>query len=240
MSKYTENYESAYRKYLDKSARAPVSVEVDWDEYIKKDDETARAVHIYTERLVLSSANIFDVAESTQKLWNNPDVMRLYNNGNTRDELVTNQRISSWLSRWKEKICFSGFIVQKKEEDGIVANIALEPSSKDSTAELIFLSAINSYNKGYGKEYAGAVVFNWLRYAFEESSYNLSLPNGNPFSSVVATSRVENVASNKILRDTLGFKIYDTAEKFGFTRFHYNLDVVDVSGNVDDVNGLVS
>ncbi len=151
MPKLTKHYLECAERYY---AKYPLSeINVDWDVYTKNPsnpDEVTSATYIYTENLVLQSANLAHAEDSYRLLWNDPNVMRFYNDGIPRERHVVQERITKWVQRWQLQNPFSGFIVHNIE-DQLVANIALENSSEKESTELVYLSATKFHHKGYGK-----------------------------------------------------------------------------------------
>ena len=231
MPKFTQQFNEYQEKYHAKYN--PAQIEVDWDVYTKNPDnpdETARAVYIYTERLVLSSACANDAEEAHTHIYSDPKVMRLFGDGTTQTLDVIKTRMTTWHDRWKAENPFSAFVVRTKEDE-FVGHVLTGRFAEKETTELVCANSLKVQQHGYAKEYAGAGVFDWIPYVIDNE---FTLPNGESLKNVAATAHPTNIGSIKILENTLGLEYYKTEEKFGAVRNYYKMKIVEEMGDVAD------
>ena len=233
MPKFTDRFNEYRAKYHEEYA--PAQIEVDWDVYTKNPespDETVRATYIYTDHLVLSSVHMNDLEESYRLLYSAPDVMRLFNHGQPEKLDIVANWVNAWFDRWKAKNPFSGFVVHTQEEHEFVGNMCATTSRVKESADLTYASVTNFHKHGYGKEAAGAGLFDWMPYVINEG---FKLANGDALKNVLAGASPKNIGSIKILEDTLGLQYYKTAEIFGTQKNQYRMEIVEEMGDVGEV-----
>ncbi len=149
-------------------------------------------------------------------LFGNPEVMQKYATGQTktREEIV--ERISnSWAQRWHESDPYSGFAVFKTGTHEFVGHVILDHGDAPGEAEAACLLMPSYWHNGYATEAVTALVKEYAPATVEEG-YTLE---GKKLEKIVATARVDNVASCRIL-DKLG-SLSGTEEKYGSLRNRY-------------------
>lgn len=229
MAKFTRRFIEYADKYH--ALHRHAKIEVDWDAYTKNannPDETVRAVHIYTENLVLSSAHENDTSTAHRLLYSDPDVMHLYGGG-LKDMDETESWMKTWHERWKQHNPFAGFTALTRETDTFVGN-TMACASFGNDVELVYSIAKNFQGKGYGKEVAGTMTFDWIQYLIES---HFRMRGCDAVENVIATAHPENIASIRIL-EGLGLECYDTAEKYAAPRNYYKMALVEALGNSGD------
>lgn len=180
-------------------------------------DETDEGltVTIDTERLRLTSVKQEDDRQYHATLFGEADVMKKFGTGNTRNLEQVVERVKGWVDRWKNKIPFSSLAVRQQDDDNVIGQVVLGMGNNPGESELAYLFGKEHWGKGFGSEAVGSVV---NQYAPElAKKYEIQ---GQLFSTITATSRVDNVASIKIL-EKAGMKIEKQEEKFGDIRNHY-------------------
>ena len=102
--------------------------------------------------------------------------------------------------------------------------VVLGGVNEDNSAELVYLLMLDKWGKRFGTELVGSVV---LFYAPLLMEMNYKSPDGKPFQRIVATTRKDNKASEKILQN-LGMTEYkEPEEKYGAERKFYELNLVE-------------
>ena len=237
MPQFTERFLQYAEKYHAKYT--PPTIEVDWDGYTKNasnPDETARAVHIYTEHLVLSSAHVNDTDNAHKFVYSDSDVMRLYASGATYNFGEVKSRMQKWQGRWMEKNPCTGFTVQIKGTDEFAGNAIVIALEENKGVELACSLAKHWHHKGYAKEASGAVAFDWIKYLIDGDFHT---PNGNAIENVVATVHPENKYSIKIL-ESLGLECCGISEKYDAPRNYYKIAIVEPMGDSFDAEQGIS
>jgi len=77
----------------------------------------------------------------------------------------------------------------------------------------------NNWGKGYGTEAVTAIVKKYAL-AIIEKGHTLK---GKPLEKIVATARIDNLASVKIL-ENLGMHLIGNSNKYGALRYHFFID----------------
>lgn len=206
-------------------------ITVDWDVFGKKKedpDHTCAVAYITTEHLVARSFILEDIPVLHSNLWGKEEVMCLYNDGKPRVEDSVGEFVVRLYERWMAKDPFSGFIVHNLEDD-LIGSVILGKSDEPQNSELAYLSVPKFQGKKFGQEYVGAVLFDWTSYIFDHRE---NLVCASEFRNIVATSHIENAASNRILQK-FGFHNHHVSEKYGSLRNHYEMPVV-IAGEVEE------
>lgn len=188
-------------------------------------DQSGLSVTVATDRLRLRSieANEEEYGRYSA-LFGDKTVMEKFATGKTETPQEIIRKIKeTWAHRWRERDPYSGFAVFEKNTSEFLGHIELEHSAPGE-AELIYLFNRSIWGKGYGTEAALAIV-EYAR-ATIQKGYIL---DGKPLKRIVATARIDNIASNKILRETIGMQFLGKKEKFGALRNHYVLPLNDTS-----------
>lgn len=203
-------------------------------------------VHLYTERLHMTSVKESDI-EDYQKLFADPEVMRLYADGQPRSYERTALRIKdSWIPRWERGYPFSSLAIREQENDKFIGQIVAGDGDDmgfdaqkglSGYSEMAYLLRKDCWNQGYGKEAAAPVVQLFIP-SLVEKEYTVDTGVGGgeekclPLKWLTATSLVPkddqdqdwNPASVKILTG-LNFECLKTGDKFGNHRGYFGLDV---------------
>ncbi|HSX11598.1 MAG TPA: GNAT family N-acetyltransferase [Chlamydiales bacterium] len=177
-------------------------------------------VTIETDRLHIRSV------EATEKerdqyvgLFGNPEVMGKYATGETRTREAVEKRINDiWVKRWRKGDPYSGLTVFKDDE--FLGHVVLGHSDTPGQSELAYLFNPQHWHKGYGTEAVTAVVKEYAP-ATVEKGYLL---DGKPLERIVATARVDNPYSVRIL-EKVGMKRVGEEEKYGAKRHLYAMDL---------------
>ena len=235
MTKFTERFLEYSEKY---HAKYPsTKIEVDWNVYTKNPsnpDETARAVHIYTENLELSSIHVNDTDNSYKFLYSDEEVMKFYGPGKPWPTEFVTAWMETMQARWESKNPISGFVIQVEDKDEFVGNVSLAEGSRqqhqDDSVVLVYSIAKSFHGKGYGKESIGAVTFDWMKYAIEN---DLHMSNGSAIKNVVATVDPQNIPSIRILQGLgLEYEKTEFKKEWNTDRAHYKMDIVEEMGGV--------
>lgn len=173
-----------------------------------------KKITIVTERLRMESVTV-DNQKDYEALFGNPQVMQRYATGATKDAAYVKGRIDLWVSRWQKGDPFSGLAVYEKETGEFLGHIVLGHSASGQS-ELAFLFLPQFWNQGFGKEAVNAVI---EHLAPKLASLGVTI-DGARFREIVATARIDSIASNRILKSHMTFVKED--EKYGALRNHYS------------------
>ena len=153
-------------------------------------------VTIDTERLHIRSI------ESTEE-----DLARLaslFGDENVMDKFFTGQPITpdetrgwvdDWTTRWRENNPYSAFAIFSKDTKDFLGMAVMGLSDTPGVSQLSYLFHPRYWNKGYASETAAALVTEYAP-ATVQQGYALE---GKPLERIVATARVDNPASFRIL-----------------------------------------
>ena len=180
--------------------------------------ESPTSVTIETPRLRIRSVTSAEQGDY-ESLFGNRIVMETYATGETKDAAYVQKRIATWIERWKTGDPFSGLAVFKKDTGEFMGHIILGHGDLPGQAELAFLFLPKFWNQGYGKEAVAAIL---EKYAPELVRLGYQV-DGAAFHEVSSTSRVNNIASNRILRRFM--QSVGQEEKYGALRNIYKREV---------------
>lgn len=177
-------------------------------------------VTIDTKRLHIRSI------ESTQEdvdritsLLGDAEVMEKYHIGLPPPADKSRARIAKWLERWQHNNPYSALAVFGNETDEFLGVVVLGLNGTPGESQLSYLFHPRYWNQGYGTE----AVSSLLEYATATIEEGHTL-DGKPLEKVVATSRVDNPASLRIL-EKVGMQRVGTEEKYDAQRHHYQLEL---------------
>ena len=193
---------------------AQVSFEVEGENHL--------IVHIDTERLHLESVKK-KYLEEYQALFADPKVMEKFAEGKPRDRKVTESRVNTWIERFETNNPFSSLAVRLRDADEFLGQVVLGGGDKAGTSELAYLFKAKHWGKGLGTEAVGSVVQEYAPQVVDKG-YKI---NNVPLESIVATARMDNPGSYKIL-DKLGMHRVGESEKFGAKRFEYSITMEEI------------
>jgi RimJ/RimL family protein N-acetyltransferase len=172
--------------------------------------KTALVITVETLRLRILSVNTEQYLLQLIDLYGSVAVNRLVGTGATLNATQVKEKVTRWIKRWSDNNPLSGYVILEKISGDFVGQIILK-RVKDKTAEQIqfipgvveigYLSAEHQWNKKYGQEYTYAMVYHLLP-KIKEAGYSVE---GKSISSVMATARVDNIASNCILSKFLTY-----------------------------------
>jgi ribosomal-protein-alanine N-acetyltransferase len=186
------------------------------------DDRNALCVAIDTERLLITSVESNEVEHNNYAaLFGDKNVMEKYGTGQTKPKEEIQKRIDDvWVRRWKAGDPYSGLSVSKSDNDDFLGHIILGHGDRAGESELAYLFHQSAWGKGYGTEAVTAVVRGYAP-ATVQQGYTL---NGEPLRTIVATARVDNPASCRIL-EKVGMHTICAKERYGALRYHYSVDL---------------
>lgn len=202
--------------------------------------------YIHTERFdatpICSDKKKFeDFSAQLQELYKvtfaNPVVMQKYATGKAFSVESFEGSVARQSLRTSYGYPFSAFIVTDKENDAVVGFEVIGNSEKEGAGEAAYLFR-KDYTRGSGKENVGYETVGALIWGYGEELYNKKalvnqvydkasdkFAGGQVFSEVVATCRVDNIGSYKIL-ENLGFVSTKVTEKYEAQRYEMSLDFV--------------
>ena len=193
-----------------------------------KDDSLSIVVE--TLRLRILSVTTEEYLLDLTDLYGSETVNRLVGTGTTLDAASVKAKIQRWIKRWSDKNPLSGYVIVEKDSGEFVGQIILKRVKDKSdkrvkfvagVVEVGYLSAKKHWGKKYGQEFTHAVVYHLLP-KLKEAGHSVE---GRPFTLVMATARVDNVASNRILSK---FLVHDgTKPRYGSPREWYHYDFPD-------------
>ncbi len=227
---------SPMEKYLEKFSKPQIEFE--------QNDEGVEVAYIYTERftgesLYSSKENFNDFSEKIKSLYSvtfaDPIVMEKFASGTVRNEESFQNTVKLQSLRCANQYPFSAFFVMDNNNDNAVGYEVIGNGDQPNAGEVAYL-----FNKDYhrsqaiqdvGYECVGALVLEYgseqhKRGSMVNQRYNEEtdeFENGEVFTKVQATSRIDNPGSSKIL-ENLGFKHIGDSFKFGHDRYIWEKD----------------
>ncbi|MBS0636428.1 MAG: GNAT family N-acetyltransferase [Verrucomicrobia bacterium] len=188
-----------------------------------EEKEDSLVVEIETLRLKILSVNTDQYKRSLVDLYGDRTVNQCVGTGATLSAELVSAKIRRWNTRWSEKNPFSGYVVVKKDTEEFVGQIILKPVKDRSapgtfitgTAEIGFLSCEKHWGNKYGQEFTHAMVHHFLPKLID-LGYEVK---GHPITSIMATARIDNIASNCVLKKLLNHT--GTKERYGAPREWY-------------------
>jgi RimJ/RimL family protein N-acetyltransferase len=176
------------------------------------------SVTIETKRLELKSVVPEDFENYYSKLYSCPEVMKSFAYGVPLDSETTAERVEMWAHRWEQNDPFSAFSVRLKEEDTFAGQVSLLKQNEKlpGAGVLAYLFSKDTWGQGIASEAVLPVVND---YATELAKQAREI-HSKAFTTLYATARVDNMASNKIL-EKAGMALEETKEAFGALRHHY-------------------
>ncbi len=187
-----------------------------------RDDRGALSVTIDTDRLHMRSVKAKESDyDRYAALFGDKEVMEKFATGQTKTREEVQSRIDDvWAKRWRENDPYSGFAVFKKDTREFVGHAILGHGESPGQAELGGLGNRSFWEKGYGSEAAKALLQEYIPATIQEGY----LLDGKLVQTVLATARVDNPASSRIL-GKIGMQFVREEEKYGALRRHYAMDL---------------
>lgn len=197
---------------------------------LTKDEENHLSVTIKTSRLILRNlqSTSEDYANYIQ-IYGNPLVMKTFATGQTKTPEEMMKRIQNiWLKRWNQNDPYAALSVFTQQPEKFIGVAILGHSDKPKESEIAFLLLPEFWNQKYATEAVSALIF---AYSSVTRAEHFSM-DGGPLEQIIATSRVDNLYSNKIF-ENLGMTLYKKDEKFGGLRNHYIIKMEDIRRQVE-------
>ena len=177
-------------------------------------------VTIFTDKLYLRSVQSSDL-NVYAALYGDPEVMAKFFDGEPKSrEYVQNRIENIWTKRWKEYDPYNSFAVFDRTSREFLGVITLGHSGHPGESELVGIAKKEFWNRGLATEALHAIVKEYAPATLREGY----LLDGKPLAKILATARVDNEASIKLL-DRLGMELQKTDEKFGALRHHYSINL---------------
>lgn len=180
------------------------------------------SVKIETQRLlILSTKTTKEEVDQVASVFGDPEVMEKFATGTTRTREQIQARIdTSWGPRWKtQNDPYSGFSVFDKKTGAFMGVMVLGHGDFPGESEIAYLFHKKFWGQGYASEAVLALVQEYAPATLLEG-YTLE---GPPLNKIVASSRIDNPASTRILEKT-GMQLIKTEEKYGAERNLYSID----------------
>ncbi len=192
-------------------------------------DREELTVTIDTERLHIRSVEATEEDyNSYSALFGDPEVMGKYATGHTKTPEETKTRIKDiWVRRWHQNDPYAGLAVFKKDSEEFLGHVIIGHGDEAGESELAYLFMKNQWGKGFGTEAVTAIVKEYAPATVQEGY----LLDGSTLEKIRATTRPDNFASEKILKN-LGMHQVGVDEKYGATRHHYSIDLSELSQKV--------
>lgn len=187
-------------------------------------------VSLQTKRLLIRSIQPQDLGAYCA-LFADPQAMEKYATGTTKTVAETTQRFeNSWLVRWQTGDPFSALaitlVIPGIDPKGypVIGHVLTGHGDEPGQSELAYALFPAFWNQGYGWEAVSAVVHT-LGAELAQKGCEIE---GKPFSEIVSTTRVDNIASYKILK-ALGMQEIGRSEKYGHERAHFSITIEKLS-----------
>ncbi len=186
-------------------------------------------VCIETDRLYLKSATAENLNDYS-KLLGDAEVMAKFYDGKPWTIDKTKTHFGTWIQRWANHDPFSSLAVFKKDDNTFIGHVVLGyGDDKPGQSELAYVFDKKMWGKGFGKEAVSAIV---NEYAPELVRLKYKL-EGKPFTSIIATTRPDNVASFKILKNSLGMESIKEEVKYGNIRHTFFISTSQLCNKVN-------
>ncbi len=185
----------------------------------KMDD--ALHINVTTERLIISSMTSEDEKDCI-KLLGDAEVMKKFNTGIPYDEAKTKERIATWSARWKRHDPFNFYTIRDKNSNEFMGMIGIGYSIPGES-ELSYAIHKEFWGQKFGTEAADAMVHTLIPRLMLRGYHLLH----DPLKKLIATARVDNPASQKILHH-VGFQMENEVYKYDALRFSFGLPAKQV------------
>lgn len=182
-------------------------------------DDAGLTVTIDTKRLHMRSVKINDL-DRFALLFGDKEVMEKFGTGETKTREKTQERIEKWVKRWQANNPYAGLAVFEKATGRFVGHVILGQTSLPGVAEIAYLFHKANWKQHYGTEAVAALVQEYAPATVQEG-YTIK---DKPLEKIVATARVDNPASFRIL-EKVGMHYDKTEERFGAPRAHYSIEI---------------
>jgi ribosomal-protein-alanine N-acetyltransferase len=174
------------------------------------------SIFIETPRLVLRSLLPED-DKACASLTSDPIVMEKFMAGTIWSAETYQTFLQIWLTRWEKLNPYSAYVIVDKKQLAVIGIALIDPVEK-GVGEIGYLLDSTYWGKGYGREAIEAI--------FQSLIPNLMLHHYQldhaPLKKLVATARIDNVASQKLL-EGVRFQETGITFKFGAWRYQYAL-----------------
>ena len=172
-------------------------------------------ITLTSERLLIESVEDSHASDCVA-LFGDANVMEKFATGQPYDEKKTRERLEIWKARWKNHDPYSAYAITDKSSGDFIGIIVLGHSERGQS-EASYLIHQKFWGQGYGSEATDA-VFQSLVPKLMLRGYTLEHA---PLKKIVATARIHNPASQKMLIGA-GFKEEDgVINKYGGLRQSY-------------------
>lgn len=173
-------------------------------------------VTVETERLLVQSITNENEKDCIDLLAD-PVAMSKFATGVPLEEHKTKERLDTWIKRWQHHDPFSVYTIAEKKSGEFIGIIAIGHSAPGES-EVSYVTHSKFWGKGYGSEAADA-LFQSLIPRLMLRGFKIEHA---PLKKLVATARLDNPASQKILIG-VGFKEEEKIHKFGAWRQSYGV-----------------
>ena len=204
--------------------------------------EKGSPITIETKDLYLRSVQESDLG-FFQNLYTDPVTMRLFADNEKRLENLGEEawkaeqmksaagRVATFVKRWTvDRIPFSGFVIIKKDNllpiGFIVAGFGENPGQLESATVI----TSTEQSKGYGTQARYALMHKYLPALIENHYRIYGFPltaDGAPVTELVATTRLDNIASDRVMRKNGMEKVGENQNKYGQERGVYRFAYVN-------------
>jgi RimJ/RimL family protein N-acetyltransferase len=189
-----------------------------------------------TKDLILRSVQESDLG-FFQNVYTDPVTMKLYTDNEKRLETSPDTwkdeqmkaaagRVATFVKRWTvDRIPFSGFVICKKSDLMPIGFIVPGFGDKPGQLETAFVITKEEQHKGFGTQAVHAIVQKYLP-ALIANHYKVFnkplLAEGAPVNEVVATARLDNLASIRVMEKAGMTKTGENPNKWGQVRGIYS------------------
>lgn len=219
---------------------------VDLDTSITEFFQHGSPITIETNDLYLRSIKETDL-EFMQNLYTDPVTMRLYTDNEKRYENLgeavwkeeqmkaAKGRVDVFVKRWTvDRLPFSGFLISKKDDERAIGFIVPGFGDNPGQLETAFAITAGEQGKGYGSQAVHAIVQRYIpalianHYAIYGKpllvdNENNTIKTGHPVTEMVATARLDNIASIRVQEKAGMVKINENPNKWGQVRGIYSI-----------------
>ena len=183
-------------------------------------NEGALSVTIDTQRLHIRSITELDAAAYFD-LFRDQEVMQQYANGQIRTMEKILKNIERWLQWWQKNNPYSGLAIFRKDTQEFIGHALLEYGHIAGQVELSYLFLKNHWGQGFGaeaataliREYAPATVGEGYLVKIVKIVEEKCLEQAAPLDLIIATTRLDNDASRRIL-EKIGMRAYMDEKKY--------------------------
>jgi [ribosomal protein S5]-alanine N-acetyltransferase len=188
------------------------------------------SISLETQHLIICSVKL-EYASDYYILFSDPEVMKNYEYGIPfMDHSIIKNRILDWVQKWQSFIPYSGYSVFDKAKKCFVGHIDLEVTNETANGmiELGYIYMKQYWGRGIGTEAASAIIHylvpSLIQHKFKVNKHHLK--------KVIATTKIDNAASQQILQKVGFSKDNIIINRYGAERYRFYMPTKQLIGRI--------